>query len=255
MTLILGMSKPEGIYLSVDYRVTNQKTHELIDDESVKFLTAHYPPPQIGLTALFAYTGIAQLRDGTPVGDWLRETLRGHAETFPESMQHLRERLNRDLARYLAHFKEPLYINTLVTAQNRRFFGGLSNVTTSGVADQFGYTMCELTNAFMFTNGSAAVRVQAEGHLDILERHLDVRPRRVHDHMKLLATVNRCVDDADDRASKRKFGDDAFGAVSPYCHVGFINGDDQNKPAYETFTKHGESVPFRMRHELWVGID
>ena len=48
MTLILGMSKPEGIYLSVDYRVTNQKTHELIDDESVKFLTAHYPPPKSG---------------------------------------------------------------------------------------------------------------------------------------------------------------------------------------------------------------
>jgi hypothetical protein len=71
VTLILGMSKPEGIYLSVDYRVSNSRTREVIDDESVKFLTVYYPPEHVGPKALIAYTGIALLPDGTPVGDWL----------------------------------------------------------------------------------------------------------------------------------------------------------------------------------------
>jgi hypothetical protein len=52
----LGMSKPEGIYLSVDYRVSNSRTREVIDDEPVKFLTVHYPPEHVGPKALIAYT-------------------------------------------------------------------------------------------------------------------------------------------------------------------------------------------------------
>jgi hypothetical protein len=39
MTLILGMSKPEGVYLSSDYRVTDARSGKLIDDASVKFLS------------------------------------------------------------------------------------------------------------------------------------------------------------------------------------------------------------------------
>jgi hypothetical protein len=35
MTLILGMVKAEGVY-SVDYRVTDQRTGEVIDDAAVK---------------------------------------------------------------------------------------------------------------------------------------------------------------------------------------------------------------------------
>jgi hypothetical protein len=42
MTPIIGMSKSEGIYLSVDFRVTRGR--ELVDDATVKFLVVHYPP-------------------------------------------------------------------------------------------------------------------------------------------------------------------------------------------------------------------
>jgi hypothetical protein len=49
VTLILAMSKPEGIYLSVDYRVTDSRTGtKLGDHTSVKFLTIHYPPEKGG---------------------------------------------------------------------------------------------------------------------------------------------------------------------------------------------------------------
>ena len=110
MTLILGMSKAAGIYLSVDYRVTDHRTGRVIDDASVKFLTAHYPPDKLGPKALIAYTGVALLTDGTPTGTWIRETLRGETEVFDESMAHLRERLNRDIA----GMNKPLIINALV---------------------------------------------------------------------------------------------------------------------------------------------
>lgn len=53
--LILGMSKREGIYLSVDYRVSNSKTSEVIDDASVKFLTVRCCP-----TGLLSVTGCAR---------------------------------------------------------------------------------------------------------------------------------------------------------------------------------------------------
>ena len=39
MTLILSMSKDEGVYLSVDYRVANASTGEVEDDAAVKFLS------------------------------------------------------------------------------------------------------------------------------------------------------------------------------------------------------------------------
>jgi hypothetical protein len=39
LTLILAMSKAEGVYMSVDYRVTNMRTGQLLDDASVKFLS------------------------------------------------------------------------------------------------------------------------------------------------------------------------------------------------------------------------
>jgi hypothetical protein len=82
MTLILGMSKPDGIYMSTDYRVTDYRTGTLVDDSSVKFLTAHYPPDKTGPKALMGYAGLAVLPDGTKTGDWIRETLRGESEVI-----------------------------------------------------------------------------------------------------------------------------------------------------------------------------
>jgi hypothetical protein len=94
------MNKPEGIYLCADYRVTDSYTGVFIDDERVKHLTVHYPGD---LKALIGFTGIAELKDGTPVGDWLMETLRGQTEVFDASMAHLHSRLKRDFERYRQH--------------------------------------------------------------------------------------------------------------------------------------------------------
>ena len=79
MTLILGMSKPEGIYLSADFRVTEHPSRRLIDDAAVKLLDVQFPPDG-GTRALIAYTSLAILPDTTPVGTWLVETMRGESE-------------------------------------------------------------------------------------------------------------------------------------------------------------------------------
>lgn len=237
MTLILGMSKSEGVYMSVDYRATNVRTGKVVDDAIVKFLTVHYPP-EGGPKALLAYTGIAYLPDGTPVGTWIRETLRGESEVFDVSMAHLRNRLDRDVA----PLRAPLMVNALVVHGERRFFGGMSNIRlpTWEVQDSFGYVMGELTEPYTFGNGSGAHTVIARGHLEQMKAQLVVRPRRIHDHLNLLATINRRVAAVDK-------------TVSPHCHVAFINADDRYQAVSHTFDE-GNPMPMHMPL-LLHGID
>ena len=230
MTLILGMSKPDGVYMGVDFRVTDMRSGKRIDDASVKFLTVHYPPDKGGPKALFAYTGVAILRDGTPTGAWIRETLRGEAEPFDQSMSHLRERLNRDIA----GLRRPLIINILVIQGERRYIGAFSNVhrTSGRPSARFDYMMQELQQPFCFANGSGAARLLADKHFDLIRGQLSVWPRKPRDHMGLLAAVNRRV------AAKDP-------SVSPSCHVSFIDSDGAS-PTAEVFHERGEHAPFEM---------
>jgi hypothetical protein len=239
VTLILGVSKAEGIYMSTDYRVTDGRSGRLIDDASIKFLTVHYPGEP---KALLAYTGLAILPDGTPTGTWIRETLRGESEVIDQSMAHLQSRLDRDIA----HLGMPLMVNVLVLEGERRLFGGFSNVkkdASKGLVlnKSFGYVMQELEEPFMFANGSGATRVIADQHLEKIRTQLSVRPRKPLDHMGLLASVNRRV------AAKDRY-------VSPFCSVSFINSDDRTGPVSHTFVEGGETVPFEMPMILF-GID
>ncbi len=149
MTLIIGMSKADGIYLSVDCRVTDLRSGRLVDDAATKFLTVLYPPDQTGPRALFAYTGVAVLPDGTPTGRWIRESLRGETQMIDQSMDHLRQRLDRDIA----PIQQPMIVNVLVLEPGRRLFGGFSNMKVDGsgrveIIDFFGYTMKNWTVHF-----------------------------------------------------------------------------------------------------------
>ena len=242
MTLILGMSKADGVHLSVDYRITSETTAPgrpatLIDDETVKHLTVHYPPSPDGPRVLLAYTGIAHLpdRSRTPVGDWLRETLRGESEVIDVSMQHLKARLDRDFARR----RKPLIINGLAIEGPRRILIEFANCEVSAtsntleIVDSFRYTAKELTEPMVIANGSAVGLVVAGKHRKLLASQLNVRPRDTRDHMKLLASVNRRIAAADPEER-----------VSPHCHVSFIGETDA--PVSQVFIERGKSMPFRM---------
>lgn len=241
MTLLLGMSRPEGIYMSADYRGSDARTGRLIEDSSVKFLYVQYPPDKGGPTSLLAYTGLAVLPDGTPTGTWLRETLRGESEPFDKSMTHLGSRLDRDIAR----LRIPLIINVLVLNGERRFSGSFSNLETvqkkNLVRDSFAYNLQELEGPFVFANGTGATQVIASQQLNLHRAQLGVRANRPFELMKLLATVNRRV------AQRTK-------SVSQYCHVQFINSDDRTSPTSHTFLDKSETIPFELP-EVLLGID
>jgi hypothetical protein len=243
VTLIIGMSKPEGIYLSVDYRVTNPRTREIINNTSIKSLTIHYPPADnVGPRVLLAFTGLAELPDGTPTLTWIRETLRGESEVIDQSMSHLRRRLNRDIA----PLGSPLIINLLVLERYRRLLGGFTNVRIplpgeNPVMPGFRYIMNQLLGWSIFANGSGAQRLVKDGHFDRLQPHLGIVPREPMNHLKLLASMNRRVAAKD-------------GTVSPFCQVSFIPSGTRFGPTSHAFTERGETVPFEMPLILF-GID
>lgn len=243
VTLIIGMSKPEGIYLSADYRVTNTRTRALINDETMKILTIHYPPLDgSGPRVLLGFTGLAPLPDGTPTLTWIRETLRGESEVIDRSMAHLRKRLNRDIAPH----HSPLIINLLVIERYRRLFGALTNVRIpppgqDPVMPGFQYVMRPLADWTIFANGSGLQRLLKDGHFTRLQRHLGTVPREPMNHMNLLAAMNRRV------GAKDK-------TVSPFCQVSFIPAGIRFQPTSWAFLERGESVPFEMPLIL-AGLD
>jgi hypothetical protein len=241
MTLIIGMSKAEGIYMCVDYRVTDGRSGRTLDDAAPKHLQVHYPPLDNGPKALFGYTGVAVLPDGTRTGDWLRETLRGESEVIDASMAFLGERLNRDFAR----FRQALMVNVLVTEPSgRRLFGGFTNLRKSAfgtvVDPEIHYVMQELDEPFLFFNGSGAFHIDRESRA-LLERQLRVWPNRPQDHMKLLGIINRRV------AARER-------SVSPFSHIAYINGDNRTQPQSMASIEHGETVPTQFPM-LLAGID
>jgi hypothetical protein len=240
VTLILGASKPEGIYMCVDYRISAARV--TLHDEASKCLTVHYPPLDAGTKALFGFTGAAILPDGTPTLTWLRETLRGQSEVPDVSMAHLHERLNRDWAR----LGQPLIINVLAIHEpdGRRFMGGFSNLRATAPTTpmrSFGYEIREIGDSYLFSNGSGAAVAWADAKLRKAHALLGVMPRKPEDFMKLLSIVNRRV---------------AAGvnSVSPFCQVYFINATSQYSQTARAFVERGESVPFEMPF-LLGGID
>jgi len=252
VTLILAMSKAEGVYLSADFRVTAYGSGHLVDNASVKMLTIHFPPPGTGARALLAYTGLAILPDGTPTGTWIKETLRGESEVPNQALAHLKDRLDRDVAQH----QIGLIIDIVMIEGDRRLVGGLSNLAVdpaapsgSRVLPRFEYRMAERSEPFVLVDGSGRVRVVADKHLQVVLGQLHVRPRKASDHMKLLATINRRV-----AASER--------TVSPACHVAFLPAvapgpgaiDDSFGPASGTFAARGEPTPVEMPTLAW-GID
>lgn len=238
MTLIMGMSKAEGIYMSVDHRVTNGQTGAILDDAAPKHLTVYYPPAGEGPKALFGYTGVAVLPDGTRTGDWLRETLRGgEAESIEQSMAHLGERLNRDYAR----FRQLLVVNVLsIEPSGRRAFGEFCNLRPTALGKvvdaEFHLRGGVLGGPFAFFNGSGFPHIGAKNYA-LLERQLTVWPNRPLDHMNLLSKINRAV------ATR-------VPSVSPFAHVAFVNADERTAPQAYTFVERGEMVPAQLPYLL-----
>jgi hypothetical protein len=94
--------------------------------------------------------------------------------------------------------------------------------------------MHEIDEPRLFANGGGAQRLGGDRQLQsLLQRQLTLRPRRIEDHMNLLAHANRRVAETD-------------ATVSPHCHVSFINADGRYEAASRVFADKGTSLPFHL---------
>ncbi len=244
MTLILAMSAPNAICMSVDYRVTAANDGRELDPYAVKSLVIRTSFEPGGPIALIAYTGLAELWGRMPMGRWLRETLRGQSQPFDDLMQHLLSQLNRKIA----SFNQVLVINVLVVNGpngEERYWGGFSNTRDLQNAEpKFEYILDRIGDQDVFGSGSGAQAVIDGGYVKTMQEHVANPDHSPTDHMNLLAKVNREVAEAD-----------LNGPVSPYCFVTCVGSEDNWAPAMRVFHEPGETPPDFHMPMIACGID
>ena len=89
VTLVITLLRPEGVFQLVDFRLT--LNGQPVDDATPKQLDLHGPSMNDVPRTLLAFTGLAEIVDGTPMLQWIRETLRGESWNRQlEMFDHLR---------------------------------------------------------------------------------------------------------------------------------------------------------------------
>lgn len=242
MTLIITMIRPEGIWQSVDRRVT--KAGRVVDDAALKQLHIKCPPLDVtGPQVMLGFTGLAEMPDGTPTLQWARETLRGETRTVMATFDHLRDRLTRDLGSSRL-WQYPLIFSGGIFEGGKRFYAEVRNVDpkTWQMTRRFGYLIREVTHPMVFIGGDGLSGVSRED-LDLLTAQAQIRPAKWEDHLGLLAAVNRRT--ADNLKKK---------SVSPWCAASFL-AEGKDGVHTKHFGKPGEPTRPSGAPMLVGGID
>jgi len=201
------MIRPEGIWQSVDSRVT--RLGKLVDDKAPKQLHIVYPPLKLGPQMLLGFTGLAEMPDGRPTIQWLRETLHGETRSITQTFEFLTERLTGYLCK-------PRFINSVlilcggIFEGNKRFYFEMNNVhpSTRKVTQVFRYSIVEVNAPTIFAAGSGSAHI-GPADRSLLQQQAQLVPSKWEDHSGLLAGVNR-------RTADKDF------LVSPWCQVTFV---------------------------------
>jgi hypothetical protein len=243
MTLIITMIRPEGIWQSVDHRVT--KAGRVVDDAAPKQLHIRCPPldGDGGPKVMLGLTGLAEMPDGTPTLQWTRETLRGETRTVMATFDHLRDRLTRDLGSSRL-WNNPLVFSGGIFEGDKRFYAEIRNVDpkTWRSIRRFEYVIHEVPEPLIFIGGSGLSGVAKED-LDLLIAQARIKPAKWEDHLGLLAAVNRRT--AQNMRKK---------TVSPWCSASFLaRGTDGVYTKH--FVKPGEPAGPPGLPLLFGGID
>ena len=97
MTLLMVIVRPEGVWVSTDYRITLKYPRRSVPGpDQAKQISIHCPSGDGTERLLLGFTGVAEI-DGTPTIQWLRETIRGVPRTITRTLDFVRERLDRDV--------------------------------------------------------------------------------------------------------------------------------------------------------------
>lgn len=227
MTLILTLIRPtQGIWQSVDQRLT--KGGKPYDDST---------PKQVLLAAangtlLLAFTGLAEI-NGSPLTDWIRESLRGSNRTMEGHFRFLIERANRDVSSTRLRRHEltiigagmegarPLLPND---SQKAMPFNGVAFIFSSSnrhhragraVVGDFEYS-CQLVDRPAYGAAGSGAAFFNMANKERLEKAALQRPNRPSDYSGLLASVNR------DIATRMQKDPRAPNTVSPWARSVFL---------------------------------
>ncbi|MDX6389529.1 MAG: hypothetical protein QOJ73_592 [Streptosporangiaceae bacterium] len=213
MTLAMMLVRPEGIWQSADHRVTKAGVRQ---PDASKQLAIHCrPTPGGGPKILLAFTGRAEMPDGTPTLQWIRETIRGESRFIMPLLEHLRDRLTRDVGKSSGWQAPLVMIGGILEANGRRGLLQIANVDPSWhPRREFKLLVTEITEPKFMAIGSGQPHITRED-AKLAVAQSKIRPARWEDHLGLLAKVNR-------RTAER-----ARNTVSPWCEVTYLKTGDE----------------------------
>jgi hypothetical protein len=94
MTLIQGIIRPDHIWICTDNRVSVENKFK--NDNHVKYVGIRCSDG----TALLSYTGLAELRDGTKMSDWVRTVIRGENRDVERTVLAVSDSANKEFGTY-----------------------------------------------------------------------------------------------------------------------------------------------------------
>jgi hypothetical protein len=250
VTLLQTIVRPEGIWQSVDYRLTSLTTGAILDDAAPKQLTVLCPPLPGGPHVLLAFTGLAQTPDGTPTLKWIRETISGQQRTIGVLLEHLRDRLTRDIGHSHLGVYGLIVVGGIFESKGKRSYFEISNFDpiTFAIRPDFELTITEIKGPRLLLAGSGR-RAVAKSDIDLVNKESTTKPANWEEHLRLLAQVNR-------RAAERskKIDPKGVGTVSPWCHVTYLaEGEDGAKG--RDFREPGDPPKDLSLEIVMVGMD
>lgn len=239
MTLIITLIRPEGIWQLADNRVT--KGGKVENDSAPKQLHIICPPLPGGPQVLLGFTGLAVMPDGTPTLQWIEETLRGETRTIMETLNHLKERLTRDLGNSTL-WEYPLIITGGIFEKERKFYFEIHNAISGTVKakKEFECIVIEATKPQVFVGGSGSVHINRADRL-LLSQQVRKKPAKWEDHLGLLAAVNRRAAQTDK-------------LVSPWCQASYFSNESEGVSS-KRFSDPGEPDGPLVIHTIFAGID
>ena len=189
VTLMMMMIGPGGIWQSAD-RITSGGVPQ--PDAAKQLLVLCPPAPGNGPRMLLTFTGIAEVPGGIPVLQWMRETIRGESRPVMPLLEHLRDRLTRDIGRTARGRHGLAVVGGILEANGRCGLVQIANAEPpwSRPRREFKLLLSEVTAPQFVAIGSGQPCISPED-AKLAVAQARKRPRRVEDHMGLLAEVNR----------------------------------------------------------------
>lgn len=240
MTNIITMVRPEGIWQAADNRVT--LGGRIYDDLALKQLHIVFPPLPNGPHALIAFTGLAEMPNGTPMLQWIRKLLTGETRSAMDTFTLLSQSLTTELIHSKYRYEKLLITGGIIEGAER-YYIEISNLgygNDSRAQPEFRYDIKKVIDSMAFVAGSGRLAISQKDK-ELLTRQLTVRPNKWRDHLGLLASINRRIADKDS-------------AVSPWCNAVYLREASEGTygKRFATIDEPGQDI---IVPTVFMGID